>query len=65
MRRSWPEKTATDSEKAAGIVKIDGDILRLEVMEERIICSLETDGVSMSRRGDLDPRVFFEVTDDE
>ncbi|MFQ5902617.1 MAG: hypothetical protein ACE5JO_02910 [Candidatus Binatia bacterium] len=62
--RKTSRETIGDDEKAARISELDREIFRLEQTEEEICIRLEAEGIQIVRRGDLNPAVFMETTDE-
>jgi hypothetical protein len=54
-----PRVSCTAAEKAARLAEIDGRLLELEIVEERLVRQGEAIGLSVLRREDADPAVVI------
>jgi hypothetical protein len=61
LQKTAGANALSPEEKLAKLAEVDSEILELERQEERLCVSLETGGVEVIRRGDLNPAAFFEV----
>jgi hypothetical protein len=61
VHKRYPRETITATDREKKLRALDAQILDIERQEERLTEELEELGLTVDRRGDLDPRAFLSI----